>query len=56
MATIRENLRRFNMDLEDSLGLIRRVNSKDPVVRFTTNEVDKLNEELNSGRLTSNEE
>lgn len=56
MATIRENLTRFNFGLLDTLGLIREVNRREPVVRFTSNVEQNLDEELSATRLITNEE
>jgi hypothetical protein len=56
MASIRDNLMRFNFSLQETLGLVREVNRKEPLVRFTSKTEKTLEEELKTSRLTTNEE
>ncbi len=56
MATLREAIRRVNQDLDMTLGLMRDVARDQPKVRHTTKTERNLNEELQTERLTTNEE
>ncbi len=56
MASIRENLMRFNFSLRETLGLVRDVNRRAPAVRFTSRTEKNLEEELKAERLVRNEE
>ncbi len=53
---IREAILGINNRLSETLGLMRDVNRRQPLVRFATNTEEKLDEELKVERLTTNED